>query len=74
MNEKFVMRIIKGGVYTLASLGLSLIVYSITLKLFGSTYAGLEFLYSLTLSILLGMLIILSGIIVKLLLDLRRMQ
>lgn len=73
MNEKFVMLIVKGGAYMLASLGLSLMVYSITLKLFGSTYVGLEFLYNLTLSILLGMLIFLSGIIVKLLFDLRRM-
>ena len=73
MNEKFVMHILVGSGFVLASLGLSLTVYSITLELFGSTYVGLEFLCSVTLSVLLVMLSILGGIIVKLLFDLRRM-
>lgn len=74
MNEKFVMHILVGSGFVLASLGLSLTVYSITLELFGSTYVGLEFLCSVTLSVLLVMLSILGGIIVKLLLDLRGIQ
>jgi hypothetical protein len=73
MNEEFVMHILVGSGFVLASLGLSLTVYSITLELFGSTYVGLEFLCSVTLSVLLVMLSILGGIIVKLLFDLRRM-